>query len=718
MILEYSTRKNIITWAVLILTVLFLELVFFRSMIFNRDNIVGNLGDSRLISLILEHWYKVFCNKGVVRDLSMFYPVKNTLGYSDALFLLSLPYSVLRAFGKSWLTAYQLTLIITHLFGGICLAWFLKKSLKLPLWVCIIGLIIGNFSNSYFIKISHPQFVTRSFVPLLFIFLKNFYDSFIPNLQKKRMTYGILSIFLFGGILLTSFYVGFFSAFFLLVVSVVIAICFIKNNPENIKKTLITIKTYRFEILTYIIIGIAILLPFVWIYIPIFKEMGARNWSNVAYYLPFWYDFFNVSSTNLIWPFLNTTYELQVGYPLITGIILIIGCIYYIKQSKTISLSLGKKEMRFYMTFGFSFAIAIISLLLLKIDMSQIIGIFNRIGILNKMEKIKRIGETGFSLWFFVWLLVPGASAMRAIARFNQFLSLPAGIVIACFLHEKIRAENKNYIRYGLICILLVVVFFAEHQNIGKISGWTKSQMNGYLENVSAPPKDCESFLLVNNTSSINYIYQLDAWTIANKYNIKTINGYSGQFPKDWIYIWEMETNKNYYDVLRWIDKYNLKNVYLYDYKNNNWMKCSELTLEEFNHQTYTLNENVVLSGNKNVYQRKGWSDPEEWGTWTEGENAVLIMSIDSVKDLFLHLNINMMFNNNPIDVYVNNVMIGSYKFVVGDNIVRIPKDIYPDKKLKIQFEIKDPQSPKDLGYSNDERKLGMGVSSFYLDIE
>ncbi|MDR2598102.1 MAG: hypothetical protein LBC76_12380 [Treponema sp.] len=370
-------------------------------------------------------------------------------------------------------------------------------------------------------------------------------------------------------------------------VNVVIAIFLLKSNSENLRKTTKIIKVYKFEILTYVVTGIVVLLPFLWIYMPVFKEMGARGWSTVAYFLPYWYDFFNVSPANLIWSFPNTSekHEMMVGYPLITGIILIIGCIFYIKLSKKNTLSLEKKEMRFYMLFGFSFAIAIISLLILKIDISNIFNTINRTGLFdiagnNVGNKIRRMGETGFGLWFFIWLLIPGTSAMRAIARFNHFLSLPAGIIIACFLAERIRIVNKNYIKYW-ICTVLITVFFLEHQNTREISFWTKSQINNYLEKVSAPPEDCESFLLVNNTISVNFVYQLDAWTIANKYNIKTINGYSGQFPKNFDYIWEMESNKNYYDILRWINEHNMKNVYLYDYKNDNWIRCTESVLKK-----------------------------------------------------------------------------------------------------------------------------------------
>ena len=548
-----------ITYFLLFFTVFALELIFFRGMIFNRDNIVGGMGDSRLVSLIMEHWYKVFCGQAAIRDLSMFYPVRNTLGYSDALFLLSLPYSLLRSIGFQWMTAYQITLIGTHFLGGLCLVWFLRKNLKLSFWACVIGLVIGNFSNSYFVKIFHAQFVTFSLVPLLFILLKYFYDRFSPEFTKSRIIYGILSIFLFAGIMLTSFYIGFFTAFFLLILHIVIAVYLFRNNCLKVKQILEIVKTYKFEIIMYLVCGIIALLPFFWIYIPVNNEMGARPWREVAYYLPHWYDLFNVSSQNLIWSFPDTQYELQVGYPLITGILLIVICAFYIKRYfNTISSVLN---ITFYITIGFSFTIAVISLFMLKFE------IFNK----------------SLSLWFFIYKLIPGASAIRTVGRFTQFLSLPAGILIAVFLSERIRFSDKISIKSLLACTVLVILIFIEHQNTINIYYWTKSGMNDYLDKVSPPPDNCESFFLVNNINSTGSIYQLDAWSIANRFNIKTINGYSGQLPKrNWFPMWEMEINKNYTDLSHWIDEYNLENVYLYNYIDNNWIKYTKDVLEEF----------------------------------------------------------------------------------------------------------------------------------------
>jgi hypothetical protein len=132
----------------------------------------------------------------------------------------------------------------------------------------------------------------------------------------------------------------------------------------------------------------------------------------------------------------------------------------------------------------------------------------------------------------------------------------------------------------------------------------------------------------------------------------------------------------------------------------------------------YKLRENIKFAKNKSIYQTIGWSFPEEWGTWTDGEKAGLTMIVDGADDLFLHLNISYIFYNAPIDVYVNNVLAGGYEFVIGDNVIPISKEIRQDKQLKIQFEFKDPKSPEETGHSGDTRKLGIGVSSFYIDTQ
>ena len=77
-------------------------------------------------------------------------------------------------------------------------------------------------------------------------------------------------------------------------------------------------------------------------------------------------------------------------------------------------------------------------------------------------------------------------------------------------------------------------------------------------------------------TVAFLYINSKDkAEEIANKYNIVTINGHSGQFPSDWSNKMSPYHGDDAYakSIDEWISKYNLTNVYAYDINTNIWIK-------------------------------------------------------------------------------------------------------------------------------------------------
>ena len=139
---------------------------------------------------------------------------------------------------------------------------------------------------------------------------------------------------------------------------------------------------------------------------------------------------------------------------------------------------------------------------------------------------------------------------------------------------------------------------------------------------------------------------------------------------------------------------------------------------ESKDYPAYILGENIELVNNKSIYQTEGWSYPETSGTWTDGKMAFLIVSVESGNDLFLHLKIVGVFNNNPVDVYVNDTWVGNFEFTIGDNVIKIPKEIRSDELIRIQFVFKNHKSPKEMGLSGDIRKLGMKINSFYIDTQ
>ena len=72
-------------------------------------------------------------------------------------------------------------------------------------------------------------------------------------------------------------------------------------------------------------------------------------------------------------------------------------------------------------------------------------------------------------------------------------------------------------------------------------------------------------------------------------------------------------------------------------------------------------------------------------------------------------------------EIIVNDCIVARVYFSITqsdprDHIIRVPRPcIKEDGKVKISFQNLSPVSPKELGFSDDTRRLGIGVVSFSL---
>jgi hypothetical protein len=123
------THKRLLSLLLILLALLMIEAYFFRYMILSKfDGMPGDACDARFQMLICEHWYGVFQGNETIRNLRIFYPQANTLGYSDPLLVYAIPYSILRSIGLDMLRAMQSVLILFHTLGSI--GMFLLLNLK------------------------------------------------------------------------------------------------------------------------------------------------------------------------------------------------------------------------------------------------------------------------------------------------------------------------------------------------------------------------------------------------------------------------------------------------------------------------------------------------------------------------------------------------------------------------------------------------------------
>lgn len=148
----------------------------------------------------------------------------------------------------------------------------------------------------------------------------------------------------------------------------------------------------------------------------------------------------------------------------------------------------------------------------------------------------------------------------------------------------------------------------------------------------------------------------------------------------------------------------------LVNWQNKTYIKLGFSKRIEFNSQ------NSALPG------WAGWSHPEPWGTWSDENSA--FMYIDATDwhsgDLTLLLRsqayLPPQHPSQEVRIYVNEHLLSTLRYGMTNNLattsIRVPAEIAGENKgrLAIRFEIIDPVSPRELGISSDNRRLGIGL--------
>ncbi|OMH33613.1 LTA synthase family protein [Motiliproteus sp. MSK22-1] len=143
----------------------------------------------------------------------------------------------------------------------------------------------------------------------------------------------------------------------------------------------------------------------------------------------------------------------------------------------------------------------------------------------------------------------------------------------------------------------------------------------------------------------------------------------------------------------------------------------------------YKLGGTVQFSPNSKGagFQVNGWSIPEDSGTWTEGEKAVLAFVVDSddiaAQGYQLQLGAQAYVNKkNPeqkVELLLNDHFLGTVSYSYPDSRqelnISVPAVAVREGLNQFTLNIEKPTSPKSLGLSDDGRELGIHIYSFKL---
>jgi hypothetical protein len=124
-----------------------------------------------------------------------------------------------------------------------------------------------------------------------------------------------------------------------------------------------------------------------------------------------------------------------------------------------------------------------------------------------------------------------------------------------------------------------------------------------------------------------------------------------------------------------------------------------------------------------------GWSTPESWGTWSDGNNATIGIVLPQLKKTEITLKINgsahipMKSEILEVKYFVNGKKVQDKNFVKenisSETILKFPSTLVDkDSVVLLEFRIKNATSPKNDGISQDPRKIGFGISSLEVENE
>jgi hypothetical protein len=518
------------------------------------DLFPGPRGDTRLCAYLIEHWYQYISGHADLRSPAMFYPVKSTLGFSDVFLIYAPGYSLLRFLGYDLFTALAFIVIFFCFLNFLACYFLLKHLLKFGVLASSAGALFFAFNNPRLAQADHlqllPLFLICAVVGLIVFFFLNH-----ARLTETK-AFVVLSL---AGIaldvqLLSSFYLGWFLCF--------VSILFIGATllfPSTRLFILKALQLHTKAVAASVVVLIAGFLPFIWIYWPAFRSTG---WYGLLpEYIPELKSFLLMDNNNYIWGKITERiladgsgpdWGRRIGIGLIPSMAWGVASAYslwlIVKEAAKTQPADNSKGNAGGRRLGYLF----LALMVLATDLFLVLGLQFR----------------GHTLWKLVYLVVPGAGAIRAIARYVIVLALPLAIAFSFMVQlgiEAIAQRQKAFTRVSLATVLFLVVTLGlfEQLNSGEGQYYSISAENARIDRLAAKlPDDCSAFYVTSPSGAISRDFgeqdpMHDAMLISLKRHVPTLNGRSGKYPRGWSL---RKINATDYEELvrQWIQQYQI----------------------------------------------------------------------------------------------------------------------------------------------------------------
>jgi hypothetical protein len=502
---------------------------------------------------LLEHWNAVFHGKDVWGSPRFFHPLTGILGNTDAHALLAIPYTVSRLFMNEY-TSYETTQIVGRGVGYCFMALFLRRCLRLDHVPAILGASIFTIMSPSYVHMVHAQFVNAGYLPVLmllgFVFCR-------ATDRRHLWLSGLGVAILFPLLALSSFYLAYFAAIFVMIllpVSLVVACA--RMGIGGLAGRLQAWSEPRIMPLAAMSVVFVIgFIPWLVLYLPKIGGSGAFSAAAALADSQTPGDIINAGDGNWLWgwalgPQTRSWMTSNPGFPLLF-VILVGGTI----VASVLRLTRSAPRELDLVVVAAGCAAALFWLLLARFG--------------------------GSSLWTSLYGVVPGTAAMRVPARSPLFITAVLVPIAMVGFQDLLRAlrtrlSSRNL---GLAVVVLGSMLLAEHGQARSAHRLHAKRDDRLLARIPPPPADCKSFFVEGVTDRPYETWDLirvfygpvtDAMMLAYRVGIPTLNGMSSIIPKEWEQIppW----GETYIPAVRsWIASHHLTGVCRLDLPARTW---------------------------------------------------------------------------------------------------------------------------------------------------
>jgi hypothetical protein len=451
----------------------------------------GGLGDSRLINFTLEHSHRWLTGMPLAEDLwspPIFFPVQNVAAYTDLMLGVAPFYWIWRWLGSDPHTAYQLWMLSCWTLNFFACYIVLYRGLRLPVLGAAGGAYLFAFGSPRYMSMAHQQLVPQFW---LLAMLAGLIIIFGGARRLSPSVRWIASAVFWCGLVAQLYTAVYPLAFFALGVAAATAFGLtLKPIREDVFSAL---RSHAVPLVVVAVIAVALSAPLAMKYRQAAQTIGVHSEAQV--HLPKPLSWVLPGNSNRVYGKMLKTLDLDEyrGFSQTNGIggATLIACL--------IGLWLGRRQ---------------------RVVQLMVAGIGGLVVLTVTLPG-------GWSPWWLVRELVPGASALRAVARVGHMMLFPAALGLA-FLIGHLTARR----RWVLAAVVMsCVVVEQPHRR----PSYDKARAIARVEVIASKvPAKAESFLLaVNGTPWDKYVHDDAAWVVL-KAGIPTVNGRYGHFPPDY----------------------------------------------------------------------------------------------------------------------------------------------------------------------------------------